>query len=75
VGDRGVIDVDGIFLTKIPEDGGGESFAQVGDDPIGHAEAMCDVSDDFYRFFRCYFRNGSDFNPLVNLSTATSICL
>jgi hypothetical protein len=51
-------------LAKVPEDGGGESFAQVGDDPIGHAKAMCDVSDEFYRFFRRYFRNWSDLNPL-----------
>jgi hypothetical protein len=25
---------------------------------------MCDVSDEFHHFFRCYFRNRSDFNPL-----------
>jgi hypothetical protein len=64
VGDRGVIDVDGVFLAKVPEDGAGESFAQVDDDPFRHAKAMCDVSDEFYRFFRRYFRNRSDFNPL-----------
>jgi hypothetical protein len=25
---------------------------------------MCDVSDEFYRSFRRYFRNWSDFNTL-----------
>jgi hypothetical protein len=64
VGDRGVIDIDGVFLAKVPEDGASESFAQVDDDPVRHAKAMCDVSDEFYRFFRHYFRNRSDFNPL-----------
>jgi hypothetical protein len=64
VGDRGVIDIDGVFLAKVAEDGAGESFAQVGDDPVRHAKAMCDVPDEFYCFFQCYFRNRSDFNPL-----------
>jgi hypothetical protein len=64
VGDRGVIDIDGVFLAKVQEDGAGESFAQVSDDPIRHAKAMCDISDEFYRFFRHYFRHRSDFNPL-----------
>jgi hypothetical protein len=26
---------------------------------------MCDVSDEFYRFFRRYFRNRSDFNSFA----------
>jgi hypothetical protein len=47
VGDRGVVNIDGVFLAKILEDGAGKSFSQVGDDPIGHAEAMLDVSDEF----------------------------
>jgi hypothetical protein len=64
VGDRGIVDVDGIFLAEIPEDGAGEGLAQVGDDPVGHAKAMLDVFDDFDCFFRCYFRNRSDFNPI-----------
>jgi hypothetical protein len=64
VGDRGVVDVNGFFLAKILEDRAGESFAQVSDDPVRHAKAMRDVSDEFYRFFRRYFRDGSDFNPL-----------
>jgi hypothetical protein len=64
VRDRGLIDADGVFLAKVPEDGAGESFAQVGDDPVRHAKAMCDVSDEFYRFFLCYFCNRLDFNPL-----------
>jgi hypothetical protein len=64
VGDRGVVDVDGVLLAKIPEDRADESFAQVGDDPVRHTKAMCDVSDEFYCFFRRYFRNRSDFNPL-----------
>jgi hypothetical protein len=64
VGNRRIVDVDGVFLAEIPEDGAGKSFAQVGDDPVGHAEAMLDVFDEFDYFFRCYFRNRSDFNPL-----------
>jgi hypothetical protein len=51
VGDRGVVDVDGVFLAEIPEDGACESFAQVDDDPIGHVEAMLDISDEFDCFF------------------------
>jgi hypothetical protein len=62
VGDRGVVDVDGVVLTKFLEGGAGEGCAQVGDDLVGHIEAMCDVSHEFCRFFRCYFRNWSDFN-------------
>jgi hypothetical protein len=63
VGDRGVVDVDGVFLAKIPEDRAGESLALVSDDPVGHTKGMHDVSDELYGFFRCYFRNRSDFNP------------
>jgi hypothetical protein len=62
VGDRGVVDVNGVFLAEIPKDGADESFAQVGDDPIGHAKAMLDISDEFDCFFRCYFRNRPNFN-------------
>jgi hypothetical protein len=64
VGDQGVVDVDGVFLAKVPVDGAGESIAQVGDDPIGYTKVMFDVPDELYRFFRRYFRNRSDFNPL-----------
>jgi hypothetical protein len=64
VGDRGVVDVNGVFLTEIPKDGACESFAQVGDDPIGHTKAMLDISDEFDCFFRRYFHNRSDFDPL-----------
>jgi hypothetical protein len=64
VGDRGVLDVDSIVLAEILEGGAGEGCAQIGDDPIGHTEAVCDISDELCSFFRCYFRNRSDFNPL-----------
>jgi hypothetical protein len=64
VGDRGVVDVNGVFLAEIPKDGASKSFAQVGDDPVGHAEDMLDVSDEFGCFFRRYFHNILDFNPL-----------
>jgi hypothetical protein len=64
VGDRGVVNVDSVILAKVLEVRASESFAQVGDDPIRHIEAVCDVSDELCRFFRCYFRNRSDFNPL-----------
>jgi hypothetical protein len=64
VGDRGVVDVDGALLAKIPEERTGESVAQVSDDPVGQTKAMCDVSNELYDFFQCYFRNKSDFNPL-----------
>jgi hypothetical protein len=29
-----------------------------------HTEAVFDISDEFNYFLRCYFCNGSDFNPL-----------
>jgi hypothetical protein len=54
-------------LAKDPEDRASEGCTQVGDDPIRHTEAMLDVSDEFDCFFRCYFRNWSDFNPLSKL--------
>jgi hypothetical protein len=64
VGDRGVVDVDSVILAKVPEDRASESFAQFGDYPVGHTKAMCDVFDELCDFFRCYFCNRSDFNPL-----------
>jgi hypothetical protein len=64
VGDRGVVNVDSVILAKVPEDRASESFAQVGNYPVGHTKAMCDVSDELCGFFQCYFRNRSDFNPL-----------
>jgi hypothetical protein len=51
-------------LAKVPEDRANEGCTQVGDDPIGHTEVMFYVSDEFNCFFRRYFRNRSDFNPL-----------
>jgi hypothetical protein len=51
VGGRGVVDVDVVFLVEIPKHGAGECFAQVSDDPIGHAKVMLDVSDEFDCFF------------------------
>jgi hypothetical protein len=51
-------------LAEVPEDRASESFAKVGDDPVRHTEAVFDISDEFNCFFRCYFRNRSDFNPL-----------
>jgi hypothetical protein len=64
VGDRGVVDVDEVILAKVPEDRASEGCTQAGDDPIGHTEAMFDVSDELNCFFRRYFRNRSYFNPL-----------
>jgi hypothetical protein len=64
VGDRGVVDVDGVVLAEIPKGKASEGGAQVGDDPIGYTEALCNVPYEFFRFLRCYFRNRSDFDPL-----------
>jgi hypothetical protein len=64
VGDRGVVDVNKVILAEIPEDRATESFVQVGDDPIRHTEVMLDISNEFDCFFRCYFRNRSDFKSL-----------
>jgi hypothetical protein len=64
VGDRGVGDVGSIILAEILEGRASEGCTQVGDDPIGHTEAVCDVSHELCRFIRCYFRNRSDFDPL-----------
>jgi hypothetical protein len=64
VRDRGIVDVDEVVLAEVPEDRASESCAQVCDDPIGHTEAVFDVSDEFDCFFRRYFRNRSDLNPL-----------
>jgi hypothetical protein len=44
VGDRGVVNVDSVILAEVPEDRASESFAQVGYDPVGHAEAVEDRS-------------------------------
>jgi hypothetical protein len=63
VGDRGVVDVNGVVLTEIPKGRASKGCAQFGDDPVGYNEAMCYVLHEFCRFFRCYFRNMSDFNP------------
>jgi hypothetical protein len=35
----------------MPKGRASESFAQFGDDPVGHTEAMCNVSDELCRFF------------------------
>jgi hypothetical protein len=51
VGDRAVVDVDSVFLAKFPKGRASESFAQVGDDPVGHTEVICNVSDELCRFF------------------------
>jgi hypothetical protein len=64
VGNRGVIDIDVVVLTKILEGRVSEGCAEVGDDPVGHIEAMCDVSYEFCRFFSSYFHNRSEFNQL-----------
>jgi hypothetical protein len=64
VGDRGVVDIDGVLFAEIPEGGANEGCAQVSGDPVGYTKAMCNVSYEFCRFFRCYFSNKSDFNPL-----------
>jgi hypothetical protein len=63
VSDR-VVDVDEVILAEVPEDRASEGYTQVGDDPIGHTEAMFYVSDEFNCFFRRYFRNRSDLNSL-----------
>jgi hypothetical protein len=65
VGDRGVVDVDSVVLTEIPKGGPCEGRAQVGNDPIRYTEVVCYVLHEFCCFFRCYFRNRLDFNPLV----------
>jgi hypothetical protein len=64
VGVRGIVNVDEVVLAEVPEDRASESCAQVCDDPIGHTEAVFDVSDEFDYFFRRYFCNRSDLNPL-----------
>jgi hypothetical protein len=63
VGERGIVDIDEVILAEVPEDRASESCAYVCDDPIGHTEAVFDVSNEF-DYFRCYFRNRSDLNPL-----------
>jgi hypothetical protein len=50
VGGRGVVDVDSVILAEIPEGEAGEGYAQVGDDSIGHTEAVCDISHEFCHF-------------------------
>jgi hypothetical protein len=64
VDDQGLVYVDSVVLAKVPEDRASESCTQVSDDPIGHTKAMLDVFDEFYCFFRCYFRNRLDFDLL-----------
>jgi hypothetical protein len=38
-------------LAKFPKGRASESFAQVGDDPVGHTEVIFNVSDELCRFF------------------------
>jgi hypothetical protein len=64
VGDRGVVDVDEVILEKVLKDRASEGCTQVGDDPVGYTEVMFDVSDELNSFFRRYFHNRSNFNPL-----------
>jgi hypothetical protein len=75
VGDQGVIDIDSIVLTEIPKGGSSKGCTQVGNDPVRHTEAVCDVSDELCRFFDVTFATGRTSIHLVNLSTATSMCL
>jgi hypothetical protein len=51
MGDRGVLDIDSVFLAKIPKGKASESFARAGDDPVGHTEVMCNISGELCRFF------------------------
>jgi hypothetical protein len=37
---------------------------EVGDDSVRHTKAMCYLLDELSRFFRCDYRDKSDFNPL-----------
>jgi hypothetical protein len=64
VGDRGVVDVGSVVLIEIPKGGPCNGRAKVGDDPVSYTEAVCNVLHELCCFFRCYFRNRSDFNPL-----------
>jgi hypothetical protein len=50
VGDRGVVDVDGVVLAEIPKGRANEGCAQVGDDPVGYTEAMGNVPNEFCHF-------------------------
>jgi hypothetical protein len=52
------------FLAKIPEGRSCKGRPEVGDDSIGHTEAMCYLLDEFRRFFQRYLSDKSDFNPL-----------
>jgi hypothetical protein len=51
VGNRGVVNVDSFIVAKVPEDRSSKSFSQVGYDPVGHTEAVYDVSDELCGFF------------------------
>jgi hypothetical protein len=53
VGDRGVVNVDGVVLAEFPEGRANEGCAQVGDDPVWYTEAEL-----------VNFLNRSDFNTL-----------
>jgi hypothetical protein len=64
MGDREVVDADGVVLVEIPKGKASEGCAQVGDDPVRYTAEMCNVPYKFCRFFRCYTRNRSDFDPL-----------
>jgi hypothetical protein len=64
VGDRGVVNVDGVVLTEIPKGRAGKGCTQVGDDPVRYTKAVCYVLHEFCRFFQCYFLNRSDIDPL-----------
>jgi hypothetical protein len=47
VGNQGVVDVGCVVLAKIPKGGPWE----IGDDSVGHTEAVCDLLHEFCRFF------------------------
>jgi hypothetical protein len=75
VGNRGVVDVDSVFLAKIPKGRASESFAQVGDDPVGNTETCVMSLMNFAASSDVTFATGWTSIHLLNLSTATSMCL
>jgi hypothetical protein len=51
VGDRGVVDVDGVVMTEISKGRTSKGCAQISDGLVRYTKAVCYVLHKFCRFF------------------------
>jgi hypothetical protein len=51
VGDRKVVDIDGVVLREISKGRTSKDCAQVGHDPVRYTKVVCYVLHEFFCFF------------------------